>query len=198
VYRCVVGLGNPGLRYEYNRHNIGYRVIDNIVQRHNILVKKCQCDARTDILDLPGGRIVLVRPITYMNNSGHSVKLIKEAMNVGTSSILVVCDDLDLELGRIRLKRRGSSGGHRGVQSIIDSLEDDFFPRLRIGIGRPGEMDARDYVLSDFSEDEERVVSAAIEAATRAVLLWHRKGVEVVMSAFNGMTVPDMMKRYGR
>jgi len=185
--KLIVGLGNPGRDYIYSRHNIGFSVIKSLAQLHKISLKK-----DTGILSLNGkaklGRqnVILALPLTFMNLSGIAVKLLIRKYKIDLDSLLVVCDDLDLEFGRQKIRPSGSSGGHQGLQSIIESLGSPEFSRLRIGIGRPNtDINMAEYVLSPFSVREKEQVKDVIENAIQCCLTWMTKDIIIAMNIFN-------------
>ena len=159
---AVIGLGNPGKRYEATRHNVGFMLLDQLAIKHNQVFSSSKWEARALRLPLWGCRVLLVKPETYMNRSGRAVAAITRYYDVPVQRILVVHDDIDMGLGRIKLVETGGSGGHNGIRSIMQSLGSAEFFRLKIGIGRPGNSDSEvhpdmpvdKFVLSDFSSDE--------------------------------------------
>jgi len=189
--KMIVGLGNPGPEYARNRHNIGFQVVDLLAERHGLAFDKFQKRARLVVgaIALPGDaaqRVLLAKPMTYMNVSGEAVAALAAFYKIAPADILVVCDDLDLPVGRIRLRAGGGSGGQRGVQSIITRLGSQDFPRLRVGIGRPqGQMDAAAYVLQDFSAEQESEMAFVRPKAADAIEAWLAHGVEMAMNQFN-------------
>lgn len=188
--RLIVGLGNPGRRYARTRHNVGFRVIDRLCERRGVgEPDKRQLEALITLAGSGDDKIALIKPQTYMNLSGRSVRSLAGYYKVEPDEVLVVCDDLALPLGKLRLRRSGSSGGQKGIQSIIEAFGANAFPRLRIGIGAaPEVMDAADYVLSRFTEAEEDAVRAAVERACDCVDTWLQEGVEAAMNRFNVST----------
>jgi len=185
--RVIVGLGNPGGEYAGTRHNAGFLVIDRILTK---LRKPAETARRWDC-DLArvtaGGRALLfAKPLTFMNLSGDAVARIRAAEAVEPAEILVVCDCLDLPLGRLRMRTGGGSGGHRGVESIIQTLGADTFPRLRVGIGRSEDTAVVKFVLGGWSEDERPIIDEAVNAAADAVILALKAGVDTAMNRFNG------------
>jgi PTH1 family peptidyl-tRNA hydrolase len=172
-FHLVVGLGNPGPRYAGNRHNIGFQTLDEIAEAHKLRFSKTEHHAFTAHATLEGQRVILAKPQTFMNESGKSIAPLARFYKVPPQRLLVVYDDLDLPLGTLRYRDSGSSGGHRGMDSIINRLGTDEFPRLRLGIGRPpGRMDPAAYVLQDFFEEEEPVVWEALRTARKLVEAW--------------------------
>ncbi len=189
--RILVGLGNPGARYENTRHNIGFVVADRVARSFEIDWSR---DGDMDIAATPDGAVVVVKPLTFMNRSGSAVIDIVDRTDAADEDVLVVVDDLDLDLGQLRLRAAGSSGGHNGLKSIIAMLATEGFPRLRLGIGAaPGGADTRDWVLDAFAESEAPLVERVIERATTASVQWLRgESTEHVMSRFNGrVSNPD-------
>lgn len=184
----IVGLGNPGPEYTFTRHNIGFLVVDALGQRVKVvkeftkswgIVKKCLCKF---------GEIAIMKPVTYMNRSGVAVQGALQILDVDPQSeLLVVHDDLDLPLGRLKIVRRGSSGGHKGVQSIIDSLGTSEFGRVKIGIGRPSRGEGvYEYVLSPPYPEEEKKFYEMIEKGVEALEVVIASGFEEAMNRFNG------------
>ena len=177
MIKALIGLGNPGKKYEKTRHNVGFMVADLVAS-----VLKCGNKYReicfSHILECIDHDILIVKPQTYMNNSGIAVKNLLDDFYLKPEEILVVYDDLDLPLGSLRLKTKGSSGGHRGVRSIIESIKTEEFPRLKIGIGRPvNKKDVANYVLSPFSKDEKYIVERVLSSATDCILNVLKYGV---------------------
>jgi peptidyl-tRNA hydrolase, PTH1 family len=189
--RIIVGLGNPGPEYARSRHNIGFQVVDLLAERHALVFDKFQKRARLAIgaVHTPGSspqRALLAKPMTYMNASGEAVAPLAAFYKIPPSGILVVFDDLDLPVGRIRLRPSGGAGGQKGMQSIIKQHGSDAFPRLRVGIGRPpGQMDPADYVLRPFSAGQEAEMIHVRIRAAEAVEAWLAYGIEAAMNQFN-------------
>jgi len=185
--KLIVGLGNPGRVYANSRHNIGFLVA-------RALAKKCKAALTKDThafslstkIKCQGRSVILATPLTFMNLSGQAVAALLERHRLDPEGLLVICDDLDLEFGRLRLRSRGSSGGHRGLASIIGAVGSDGFCRLRIGIGRPGfGRDAADYVLSPFTTQEIRALPGIIDTALECCVSWAVKGAQESMGIFN-------------
>ncbi len=169
----VVGLGNPGPRYANNRHNIGFQIIDELAKSHGLYFSKSEHKAKTAHGYIDDQRVILAKPQTWMNDSGWSVSPLARFYKVEPEEILVVYDDLDIPLSAIRFRETGSSGGHRGIQSIIQQQGTDAFPRLRIGIGRPpGRMNAAAYVLQDFSDEESTLIWEVARTARQLIRDW--------------------------
>ncbi|MFW6115725.1 MAG: aminoacyl-tRNA hydrolase [Chloroflexota bacterium] len=182
----VAGLGNPGPKYADNRHNVGFRCVERVASAHGLSFDRRQKRARVALGTILQRSVILAKPQTYMNKSGYAVGSLVHFYRVPMERILVVYDDLDLPLGTIRLRPSGGTGGHRGMRSIINQLGRQDFPRLRIGIGRPpGRMDPADYVLQDFSADEEELVEEALEQAAGAIEAWLVEGIDEAMTRYN-------------
>lgn len=190
----VVGLGNPGDRYVGTRHNVGFEVLDALVRRlaadpsRPTRIDRLDCRALTGRVRIGSTPVLLAKPQTYMNLSGESVKGLLVKHEVPRERMLVVSDDVALPVGRLRIRPSGSSGGQKGLQSIVDCLGSDDFPRLRIGIAgehfRPGE-DLADYVLERFSKAERSALGAAVDTACEAIETFVTDGVEAAMNRFN-------------
>ncbi|HIQ31254.1 MAG TPA: aminoacyl-tRNA hydrolase [Aquifex aeolicus] len=171
MIKLVVGLGNPGKEYENTRHNIGFRVVDELVRKLRAKGPSEECLSLVYTTRTGGRELLLVKPMTYMNNSGLAVINLLEEKGIMPEEMLVIYDDLDLPVGVTRLRLRGSSGGHRGMESVINAAGTENFPRLRIGIGRPKKKEhVVNYVLSPFSREEEEVITEAIYRAGECVI----------------------------
>jgi len=186
--RLIVGLGNPGKVYSQTRHNIGSSIVKAIAKEYKVSLKKgifSSClNARLRILDQD---VILAVPLVFMNLSGDAVRSLVKKHRVALENLLVVFDDLDLELGRLKVKPDGSSGGHNGLKSIISSLGSQNFCRLRIGIGRPQDQraDIARYVLSPFSKKEKNIVEQVTEISCQVVEFWVSQGISKTMNIFN-------------
>lgn len=184
--KLVVGLGNPGRRYAATRHNVGYRVIDLLADRYQASRWRERFHGEIAEVQLAGEAAWLVKPLTFMNRSGTCVKEIRDYFKLDLEELLVVCDDFHLPLGRLRIRRRGSSGGQKGLEHVLQCLATEQVARLRIGIGPPPDQwDVADYVLSQFAKDEQPVIEEAVVWAADAVVTWAREGIAVTMSRFN-------------
>jgi len=184
--KFVVGLGNPGLRYARNRHNVGFQIVDAFAAAHGLRFDRFQFKARIADGRLDDQRFLLIKPQNFMNLSGEAVRPLVSFYKIDLADLLVVYDDLDLPLGRLRLRPFGGAGGHNGMRSLIHHLGSDRFPRLRVGIGRPsGSMDPADYVLQDFTPDEEAVMALTRATAVQAIAVWLREGLDAAMNRFN-------------
>jgi len=182
---AVFGLGNPGRRYKGTRHNIGFAVVDALAERAGVGVSRRRFQARVAESHIGSEPVLLAEPQTFMNESGRSVRAALDWYGLDIDNILVVCDDLDLEPGTLRVRRKGSSGGHKGLKSIAQCLGADDFPRLRIGIGRPPGEDAIDYVLTAFAKAEKDTIDQAVETAADAAACWAVEGIDACMNGFN-------------
>lgn len=185
--KIVAGLGNPGSRYARTRHNVGFEVLAELAQRWQAPAPKRQFQA--DIIDarFQQEKVLLVAPQTFMNLSGDSLVHIVKFYQVTLSDILVVCDDMNLPLGKLRFRGQGSAGGQKGLKHIIEVLSSEDIPRLRIGIGRPpGQMDSADFVLSRFRSDEAADHDEAIHRSALGVETWIQQGLAEAMNQFNG------------
>ena len=183
--KLVVGLGNPGARYRAARHNVGFMVVDRLAARWDIALGGHRHDAESGVGDIAGTRTVLAKPHTFMNASGESVAKLRRAYHAQPNDVVVVYDDLDLALGRVRIRGSGGAGGHRGVTSLIAVLGATF-PRVRVGIGRPpGGCDPVEFVLEAFTAGERPVIDAALERAADGVESLLRDGLDATMCTFN-------------
>ncbi|MBA4495819.1 aminoacyl-tRNA hydrolase [Paenactinomyces guangxiensis] len=184
--KMIVGLGNPGIKYARTRHNIGFRVIDELSRQWGIPIQREKWKAEVGEGFVHGEKVVLLKPLTYMNLSGESVRPALEWLKIDIDDLCVIYDDLDLPPGQIRLRLKGSSGGHNGIKSIIYHLGTDQFKRIKIGIGRPpAGICVPDYVLSPFREEEQERVGEAAERAAEAVNHWVESGFLNAMNQYN-------------
>lgn len=191
VKKIVVGLGNPGSRYEKTRHNIGWMVLDRLADRVGAAGKGKSRDAAATVRGRLGDdELILVKPLTYMNASGEAVRKVLARERAPLAELLVVVDDMALPFGRLRMKARGSAGGHNGLRSIIAEMGTDSFARLRLGIGAPSAA-AVQHVLGDFEHAEQQQLDIILDAAADAVELWARVGAEAVANRWNGWQ-PDL------
>lgn len=183
--KIVCGLGNPGLKYKNTRHNIGFGVIDELARAEDVRFRQSGKLAETGKWLVSGEEILLVKPLTYMNKSGVAIRQLLNRKNIPPEDLLVVCDDFWLPLGKISTRRSGSSGGHNGLDSVIQELGSNTFPRLRIGIGTPPDKDTARYVLEKFSQSEIQQITPVIHRAVSAVCEWVVNGIESAMNKFN-------------
>jgi len=191
--KLIVGLGNPGRGYAHNRHNIGFMCLSHFARRQGIRFDKRQGKARTGIGEVAGNIVILARPQTFVNLSGQSVSRLVRKFDIGLGDLFVIHDDLDLSLGKIRIRHGGSSGGHKGVSSIIASLGSQDFARLRVGVGRPAAIedslqpgeDIISYVLSNFAPEEEQTVTQVVPRVSEAILCLLTEGLASAMNRYN-------------
>jgi len=184
--KLVVGLGNPGRRYQQTRHNVGFDVLAELARRHGAGAVKAKFSGEFVEIAIGPEKVVLLSPLTYMNRSGISVQAAKAFYKLDEAELLVVCDDLNLPLGKLRLRCGGSAGGQKGLRDIALRTGSEDFPRLRIGVGSPPEnWNWADYVLSKFSKEEKPEMENAIARAADVVAVWVSDGIEVGMNKFN-------------
>lgn len=181
----IVGLGNPGKKYECTRHNVGFDAIDILAQRHGIKNTTIKHKALVGTGIINSKKVILVKPATYMNLSGESVIDVMRYYDVDIEDLIVIYDDFDTDLGKVRIRKKGSAGSHNGMKSIIYHTQDDMFPRVRIGIGRPERQPLADFVLSRFSGDDRIDAMNGIEKAADAVEVMLDEGIDISMNKFN-------------
>lgn len=183
----IVGLGNPGKEYAETRHNVGFRVVDELARRFALTFGKLERKAFTATGVIHGKKVILTKPQTYMNLSGEAVRSLVDFYKVETPNLLVISDDLDIPLGTLRLRKLGGAGGQNGMRSVIQHLGTPEFSRLRFGIGRPpGKMQPKDYVLSQFKGDDAILAAQMIDRAANAAEVWLRSGIDAAMNQYNG------------
>ncbi len=194
--KLIVGLGNPGAEYERSRHNVGWMVVDAFARKFRIAISKHEKEAMTGEGRVAGGSVKIAKPLTFMNLSGDAVKLLVNAYLDSTDDLLVVYDDIDLPLARLRIRPSGSAGTHNGMRSIVASLATERFPRLRFGVRGAEYPDGRlrDYVLDDFIAEEAPLVSRGIERAVDALVLFARDDLRRAMNEFNRDTIESTEK----
>jgi len=191
--RLIVGLGNPGRTFAQNRHNVGFICISYFARQHHIRFDRKQSQARIGSGKIAGDKIILAKPQTYMNQSGESVSLLVKRFAIDLADLVVIHDDLDLLLGKIRIRKGSGSGGHKGVDSIITQIGSQDFIHLRVGIGRPvvtenrepSEEDIISYLLSDFTPQEKEVITKALPQVSQAILCLISEGLTAAMNRFN-------------
>jgi PTH1 family peptidyl-tRNA hydrolase len=183
----VAGLGNPGARYARTRHNVGYAVVDELGRRWGVRVENYARRYEALLADVqrPDQRVLLLKPQTFMNLSGRSVLAVAQFYKLDRSNLLVVCDDLDLPVGRLRLRAAGSGGGQKGLENILLRLGSNDVPRLRIGIGKVDKSVTTEHVLGRFAPSELEPIAQALDAAADAVECWLREGIDAAMNRFN-------------
>jgi len=192
--KLIIGLGNPGRNYAHNRHNIGFMCVSHLARTQGIKFDKKQGNARTGTGEVAGEKVVLARPQTYMNLSGQSVSRLVKKFRVNLNDLIIIHDDLDLTLGKIRARHGGSSGGHKGIDSIIAQLGSPDFTRIRVGIGRPaifeGSTEEKEagviaHVLADFTPEEKKTIDRVIPEVSQAILCLITQGLESAMNKYN-------------
>jgi PTH1 family peptidyl-tRNA hydrolase len=186
--KLIVGLGNPGRNYTHNRHNIGFICLNHFARSHSVKFDRKQSRARTGKGKIAGNEVVLAKPQTHMNSSGESVSRLVRRLNISLDDLIIIHDDLDLPLAKIRLSSGSSSGGHKGINSIIKELGSQDFIRVRIGIGRPAgasEDEIIAYVLSDFTPEQRKTIAQAIPKVSEAILCLLTEGLEAAMNKYN-------------
>jgi PTH1 family peptidyl-tRNA hydrolase len=192
--KLIAGLGNPGLFYSNNRHNIGFMCIRHIARTHGIKLSKKQGQARTGVGEIEGQKITLARPQTFVNKSGEAVGPLLRKLRIKPADLIVIHDDLDLPTGKIRIRYGGGSGGHKGIESIITHISSREFCRIRVGIGRPPETEATDndkeaaiidHVLSGFTRDEKKIIKKVVPDVGMAVTCLITQGLEAAMNRYN-------------
>ena len=194
--KLVVGLGNPGPRYAGTRHNIGFDVLDYLAAAPGVGRWRSRFEAQVTEAVEGAEQVLLMKPETFMNLSGRAVRAAVDFYKLAATDLLVVCDDIALPLGKLRARAKGSDGGQKGLRSIQEHLGTADYPRLRIGVGAPGEhLDAADHVLSRFKPAERTAVEEAVAQAAQAVLLWVRQGIDVCMNRVNGEPKPEKPKK---
>jgi len=192
--KVIVGLGNPGAKYHGTRHNIGFEVIDYLAKAPAVGAFRSAFSAQVAEATEADEKILLMKPETFMNLSGRSVRAIVDFYKLTTADVLVVCDDFNLPLGKLRVRANGSAGGQNGLKNIQECLGTDAYLRMRVGVGQPGPGEAVDFVLSRFKPGERATVDEAIAAAANAVSTWIRRGAEACMNAANGPGEPPKKK----
>jgi PTH1 family peptidyl-tRNA hydrolase len=188
--KMIIGLGNPGARYARNRHNIGFQCVDTLARRHQLDIGRVQQRALVGdgwiARQTARVKVILVKPMTYMNASGEAVGPLARYYQIDPADLIVIHDDLDLEAGKVRLRREGSSGGQNGIKSMIQHLGTPEFSRIKIGIGRPpGRMDPAAYVLQDFSTADEELFGPLRDTVCDALECWLFEGIEAAMNRYN-------------
>ncbi len=192
--KLIVGLGNPGRGYTNNRHNLGFMCVNHFARTHSIKFDKKQGKARIGTGEVAGSEVIVARPQTYMNLSGQAVSQLVRKFKISLNDLIVVHDDLDLSLGKIRIRQGGGAAGHKGIKSITAELGSQDFLRIRVGIGRPltttessefTETDIIDYVLGDFTPDERQVVTEALPRVSEAISCLLTEGLTVAMNKYN-------------
>jgi PTH1 family peptidyl-tRNA hydrolase len=184
--KVVVGLGNPGTKYHGTRHNVGYAVIDSLAAASGVGRFQDRFQAEIGEWLIGDEKVLLVKPTTFMNLSGRAVRQILDFYQLPADQLLVVCDDVNLPLGKLRFRAKGTHGGHNGLRDIQNHLGTTAYPRLRIGVDAPGQEDMVDHVLSRFKAGQRKVIEDAVSTAAQGVELWVRNGIQECMNKYNG------------
>ena len=184
----LVGLGNPGTQYENTRHNVGFLVADELAERQNAPIQRLKFKALTNLLTISGEKVLVMKPVTYMNLSGEAVRPAADFYKIPPEHIIVISDDTALDVGKLRIRKGGSAGGHNGLKSIIQHLGTDQFPRIRVGVGKKPhpDYDLSDWVLGKFQGEDRKAIAAAVERCADAVECYIKEGPDRAMNKFNG------------
>ena len=184
----IVGLGNPGEKYENTRHNVGFQVADELAQRQNAPIQKLRFKALTNLLTIAGEKVLVMKPVTYMNLSGEAVRPAADFYKIPPDHVVVISDDTALPVGRLRIRKGGSAGGHNGLKSIIQHLGTEEFPRVRVGVGEKPhpDYDLADWVLGKFVGEDKKTMDQAVKRAADAVECLIQNGPDKAMNRFNG------------
>lgn len=181
----IAGLGNPGKKYENTRHNIGFITLDYLADRHNIQINKIKHKALVGEGRISGQKVLLVKPQTFMNLSGESIREIMDYYKVDIEDLIVIYDDIDLPAGTVRIRKKGSAGTHNGMRSIVQHLGSGDFPRIRMGIGNDRKGELASFVLGGFSKEEKEILEPSVERAAKAVECYVDMGIEKAMNEYN-------------
>jgi len=186
--KAIIGLGNPGREYAGTRHNVGFDAVTALADKYDLRIKDRKFKALVSDGIIEGQRIILVHPQTYMNLSGESVKAVADYYRLEPEDLIIVCDDINLDIGRLRIRKKGSAGGHNGLKSIISELGTDAFPRIRIGVGgKPEGWDLAKHVLGRFSEDDDKIIRDMLKEAAGALETWLKDGIDMAMNRYNSI-----------
>ncbi len=187
IMKLIVGLGNPTAKYDRTRHNVGFEVIDQLSKEYNISVDTAKHKGLYGKGRIEGQTVILLKPMTYMNLSGESVVAVANYFKIEAEDIIVIYDDINLDVGRLRIREKGSAGGHNGIKNIITHLGTDAFPRIRVGVGmKPPKMDLADYVLSHFTKEEQIAMESGYDKACKALSLMVMDDIPKAMNDYNG------------
>lgn len=187
IMKLIVGLGNPTPKYEKTRHNVGFEVIDKLAEQYNIAVDTVKHKGMYGKGKIAGQSVILLKPMTYMNLSGESVIAVAKYFKIEPEDVIVIYDDINLDVGRLRIREKGSAGGHNGMKNIIAHLGTDAFPRIRVGVGmKPPKMDLADYVLSHFTKEEQVAMEAGYDKACQALEWMVMDDIAKAMNDYNG------------
>ncbi|MFO7814540.1 MAG: aminoacyl-tRNA hydrolase [Halanaerobiales bacterium] len=183
--KLIVGLGNPGQKYAETRHNVGFTAIKRLADHFNIRNVDKDCEALVARGEIEHEKVILAQPLTYMNKSGRAISKLVDKFNISLENLIVIYDDLDLPTGKLRVKSKGSSGGHKGIKSIMENLDSKEINRIRIGIGRPLDLPVNEYVLREFSDEQQKRVEETFEIIDQVVIDIINNGVSSAMNKFN-------------
>jgi len=183
--KVIVGLGNPGKEYKDTRHNIGFMVLEELASRHSVEKQESRFDALIGHIRIAGEKVLLVKPLTYMNLSGKAVQPLMHWYKLELNDLMVVYDDMDLPMGTLRIRKKGGNGGHNGIASISERLGSKDFARSRVGIGRPQSGEAVNWVLGKFTADEKEQMDIVVKNAADALEKWVKLGIDEAMNAYN-------------
>lgn len=181
----IVGLGNPGRKYEHTKHNIGFITLDYLAENHGIKINKIKHKALVGEGMISGQKVLLVKPQTHMNLSGNSVREVMEYYKADVSQLVVIYDDVDIPMGSLRIRKKGSAGSHNGMRSIIYDIQTDQFKRIRIGIGTEKRVNLANYVLGGFSKEDKSLMEDGVKIAAAAVECMLEKGIDIAMGEYN-------------
>jgi len=182
----IVGLGNPTSQYQNTLHNLGFMALDALAKRLGKKINKAECQSLTAVKSIKGEKIILAKPYTYMNLSGIAVKSLMAKYKQSADDLIVIYDDIDLDVGRLRVRHKGSGGGHKGMNSIINVFSNEEIPRIKIGIGRPSRELPADYVTMSFTDEDWELVKPVLEKGAEAAEFWLKEGIFSTMNKYNG------------
>lgn len=184
----IVGLGNPGLQYENTRHNVGFMTIDYLANKYDIDVRKSKFKSLYGQGEISGHKVMLIKPQTYMNNSGEAVRELRDFYKFDIDKLIVIYDDIDIDFGTIRIRKKGSAGSHNGMKSIIYQIQDDQFPRIKVSIGKkPEKWDLANFVLSGFSKEEAKILEDEIRIAAEGIEIILKDDIDKAMNKCNSI-----------
>lgn len=184
--KAIIGLGNPGMKYAGTRHNIGFDAVTAIADKYNLSINNKKFKGVYADGHIAGEKVLLVQPQTFMNLSGECVREVADFYKLNPDEIIIICDDINLDVGRLRIRKKGSAGGHNGLKNIIAHLGTEEFPRIRVGVGEKTEgWDLADYVLARFDKDSEPVIREALANVVGAVETWLSEGIDAAMNRYN-------------
>ena len=188
----IVGLGNPGLQYENTRHNVGFMTIDYLANKYNIDVRKLKFKSLYGQGEISGHKVMLIKPQTYMNNSGEAVRELRNFYKFDIDKLIVIYDDIDIDFGTVRIRKKGSAGSHNGMKSIIYQIQDDKFPRIKVSIGKkPEKWDLANFVLSGFSKEEVSILEDEIRLAAKGIEIILKEDIDMAMNKCNSVKLVE-------